>query len=63
MLAGDKQPPNVVIHGAVNEVIFSADDIKTCIANFRDDQRAQVVIFRLHLTRCRAGPDRGPRSG
>ena len=52
LFAGDKQPPNVVICWAVYEVILSADDLKTCIANFRFNQiRAQFVMFCLRLTR------------
>lgn len=31
--AGDKQPPRVICW-AVNEAILSADDLKTCTANF-----------------------------
>ena len=57
--AGHKQPPNVVIHWAVNEEIVSTDDLKTCIANFRFDQiRAQFVMFGLGLARFRVARSR-----
>ena len=36
--AGHNQPPNLVICWAVNEAILSADDLKTCTANFRFNQ-------------------------
>ncbi len=53
-LAGDKQPPNVVIHRAINDEIVSTDDLKTCIANFRFNQiLAQFVTFGLRLARFR----------
>jgi hypothetical protein len=50
--ARHNQPPNLVICWAVNEVILSADDLKTCTADFRFNQIwAQFMMFRLRLTR------------
>jgi len=50
--AGHNQPPNLVIYWAVNEAILSADDLKTCTANFRFNQIwAQFMMFCLRLTR------------
>jgi hypothetical protein len=56
---GNKQPPSFVIQRAVNEMIVSTDDLKTCIANFRFNQiRAQFVMFGLPLPGFRSARSR-----
>jgi len=42
----------LIIRWAVNEAVFSANDLKTCTASFGFDQiRAQFMMFNLRLTR------------